>query len=145
MTTTSHHYCVPTALSILTGLPIENIEAELKLTYLGDIEISGIYIGLALKFLSDNGYHWTPLQAEGTRLISVFLKEPSKYLIEIKGHALIYSSNSGSKDNKIYDNSYPVGIDIFEYPRRAERIVRAYRITRDPKLSWPGYKTATDF
>ena len=125
--TQTNHYCVPTALSILTDLPVDAVEKILKDVYLGDVEISGIYIGLALKFLSDNGYYWEPSLLEGQRLVMCHkLQHPDfQYLIEIKGHALIY------KDNTLYDNSYPQGIDIQKYERRAERIVRAYRITKN--------------
>lgn len=121
--TISHHYCVPTALSILTGLPVENVEAELKLSYLGDVQISGIYIGLALKFLSDNGYHWQATFMEGKRIDH--FNWGCTYLVEIKGHALVF------KEGSVYDNSNLNGVLIEKYARRAERIVRAYRITKD--------------
>lgn len=104
-------------------MPVENIEAELKLTYLGDVEIGGIYIGLALKFLSDLGYDWEPTMMEGNRVQSMEVCV-GDYLIEIPGHALLY------KDSQIWDNTYNKGCKVREYERRAERIVRAYRITR---------------
>src|SRR6266853_2906540 len=124
-----HHYCVPTALSILTGIPIDEVESQLKTNYLGDIEIKDIYLGLAIKFLSDNGYYWyvdgkegIPLQKFSQMVNSTINNE--EHLREMQNHALVL------KNGKIFDNKYRQDVAITNYDRRANRIIRAYRIIK---------------
>lgn len=50
-------YCVPTAISFITGRPYEEIEQDLKTHFLGDDQlVEGIYLGAAAKLLKMYGY-----------------------------------------------------------------------------------------
>lgn len=122
MTISQHHFCVPTALSILTNLNVNFVELLLRKEYLGDQPIGGIYIGLALKFLRDNGYHFMAYQKEGQTLCDLDRNSTSadSWLVEIKGHALVM------RDSVIYDNTFPRGIGIDLYPN--SKIIRAYSV-----------------
>jgi hypothetical protein len=122
---TKQHFCVPTALSILTSKPIQEVEADISKIYLGDIPIGGIYIGLALKYLSDNGYQWIADAKEGRQLRDFKWNNSESWLIEISGHALVI--NKGM----VFDSLYPCGVYVASYEYRRRRIVRAYRITKD--------------
>ncbi len=90
---TSNPYCVPAALSAITGKHVDEILILLK-DYLGDQPVSGIYYPIALAILGKLGYQYkevSKLSAAGT------------FLCFTKTHAFVVS-------NKIYfDNTYPDG------------------------------------
>lgn len=80
-------YCVPTAISFITGKPYEEIEADFQAHFLGDQLVEGIFLGAATKLLKMYGYelrsinNFTPLNR---------LDYKKDYLIHVKGHVGIY-------------------------------------------------------
>lgn len=119
-----NHYCVPAALSILTGLPVDNCVTKIR-EHLGDQTISGVLIPVAIQVLESLGYSINRAEfTEGSTVLTASLGLLSTYLVSTGGHALVI------KDGMIFDNSYPNGVSPKDYPGKKTRIKQAYRITK---------------
>lgn len=124
-------YCVPAALSALTGLntleTTKLIQAEI-----GNKPIQGIFYPLALKILGQLGYKY---QEWG------YLERGGLYLVGFRGHVGVvaespvggtpstYSTSStGHTEQLFFDNSFPLGTNQgTTKKRRIEKIFRIWR------------------
>ncbi len=107
---TSNPYCVPAALSALTGRHVDEVLILLK-DYLGDQPVSGIYYPIALAILQKLGYQYKEVQRISTT---------GTFLCFTKTHAFVVS-------NGVYfDNNCPNGATGFRIPR--VKPVAKYRI-----------------
>ncbi len=104
--TTSNPYCVPAALSAITGKHVDEILILLK-DYLGDQPVTGIYYPIALAILSKLGYQYKEVPKTSF---------PGTFLCFTKTHAFVVS-------NGIYfDNNHPDGAKIPARPSKAFQI-----------------------
>lgn len=94
-------FCVPTAISFITGRPYEEIEQDFKTHFLGDQLVEGIFLGAAAKLLKMYGYELRSLN----NFMKLRLTNPhGVYLIHIRGHVGII------RDNLWFDNQFPNGV-----------------------------------
>lgn len=123
---TSNTYCVPAALSALTGLHVDKV-IELVREHLGDQPISGLYYPIALRILRDLGYKTTelPVWAPNISLQGEIkhLSSNKDYLVTIHGHMLVVSHRH------VIDNAYPNGIMPEKYPMRHARVEKVWLVS----------------
>ncbi len=118
----SNQYCVPAALSALTGLSVDEI-IPLVREHLGDQAISGLFLPIAIRILRDKGYTIRSLTLDCTvNQLPRLVKGIHPYLIEIHRHALVYHNGL------IIDNRFPDGILIKNYPAKAFTIHQCYEV-----------------
>jgi hypothetical protein len=111
-------YCVPTALSIITGQPYDSCVSQIQ-RFLGDIPIKGVYIPIAVKILRDNGFI-VEQRGEGGWALNKFKATKGLFLVEINRHAIVI------RDGKLYDNNHPQG--TYNLPK--SRVVRCYEVAK---------------
>lgn len=120
----SNRYCVPAALSALTGLAVDTI-IPLLAEELGDQPITGIFLPIAIKVLKGLSYEvkpysWCDLTVN--QFGQATHKTATKYLISIRGHALVIHRGM------VYDSQFEDGIIYGRYPCKGYRIEMAFEI-----------------
>lgn len=100
-------YCVPTAISFITGKPYEEIEADFQTHFLGDQLVEGIFLGAAAKLLKLYGYELRSINnAKPVTAIVNCRMNHGTLLIHVRGHVgIIY-------DDLWWDNKFMQGIKI---------------------------------
>lgn len=111
-------YCVPAALSIITGRQYDDCVSLIK-HYLGDVNVTGVFVGVPVKILDSLGYNLTPLKAEGSYTLSSFKGIKGTYLCETRGHVVVI------KDGKMFDNGHPYGTTPTSH-----KVIRAFEVTK---------------
>jgi len=134
MTTTTCHvvttpganaYCVPAALSALTGHPVPIVETMIR-QHLGDLPITRVYLPIALRVLTDLGYKYRDVLRDPDLTLTQFVHKTASpdrmYLVEIPGHALVVTQR------RIVDNCHPNGVAVELYHTRRSNVRRAFEV-----------------
>lgn len=104
-------FCVPKAVSILTGRSISE-SCELLRLIIGDEPISGVFVGAAIKVLKSQFLNVRELGVLPNETVSQWNRRNAKpgisYFCHSKGHVFVFT------DGIIYDNRRPYGVSCNE-------------------------------
>jgi hypothetical protein len=118
-------YCVPAALSALTGRHVSIVESPIR-QHLGDLPITGVYLPIGLRVLSELGYKYRDVLDDPDLTLNQFVRRVASpdrnYLVEIPGHALIVSAR------RIVDNHHHSGVAVELYGTRRSHVMRAFEV-----------------
>lgn len=117
---TNHNYCGPFALSIILGKSYLSCENILKENSMGDVPVSGVWVGSMINALRSQGLKLNMLKADGSYTLSSFKGIKGLYLCEVKGHYVVI------RNGIMYDTIHPNGCD----PTR-HKVLRAYEVIQD--------------
>src|SRR5690242_10552493 len=124
----SNRFCVPAALSALTGRTVDEITVLIH-DEVGDQPIRGLFYPLALKILKRLGYTWK--ETNFTQLDGVVRNSAGKlFMVCFQGHMAVV-------DNFTYfDNSYPHGLQS-NYPVQRLPAIGYHKIEKCFQIFFP--------
>ena len=119
----SNRFCVPAALSALTGLHVDRITELLK-EEIGDQPIEGILYPLALKILNRLGFKYQEITARQRKEIKNGL-----FLVCFPGHVGVIEGLT------FYDSANPMGLDLRSGQHPRQRVTKVFKVWKEPDPS----------
>lgn len=127
---TSNRYCVPAALSALTGRHVDDIEKEIR-EFIGDQPLTGVFSGVAIVLLKRWGYRPREIPIYGTHVLTLMKYKGLGYplLVAIHGHILVLHCG------QVIDSLYPNGVAVSEYHYRNNQVEQAWEVIPPSEVS----------